>query len=169
MVQQVNRLGASLLMLGGSLHSPQSYAGTPLEALLPVSVEEAFGSGLRTASLLRPPRRDSQGRSQPSGSKKTFRASFGLKCLRFMTPLGIGQARGPSSLPWDGSRSSGGLIHWSPGNLALWLGQIDVRGYGVALASEENGRATPSREILADVDPVHGSFPSSRRERTNYP
>ena len=39
MVQQVNRLGASLLMLGGSLHSPQSYAGTPLEALLPVSVE----------------------------------------------------------------------------------------------------------------------------------
>ena len=39
MVQQVNRLGASLLMLGGSLHSPQSYAGTPLEALLPVNVE----------------------------------------------------------------------------------------------------------------------------------
>ena len=39
MVQQVNRLGGSLLMLGGSLHAPQSYAGSPLEALLPVNVE----------------------------------------------------------------------------------------------------------------------------------
>ena len=39
MVQQVNRLGGSLLMLGGSLHAPQSYAGSPLESLLPVNVE----------------------------------------------------------------------------------------------------------------------------------
>ncbi len=39
MVQQVSRLGASLLMLGGSSHSPQSYVGTPLEPLLPINVE----------------------------------------------------------------------------------------------------------------------------------
>ena len=39
MVQQVNRLGGSLLMLGGSVHAPQSYVGSPLEALLPVKIE----------------------------------------------------------------------------------------------------------------------------------
>ena len=39
MVQQVKRLGGSLLMLGGSVHAPQSYAGSPLEPLLPVNIE----------------------------------------------------------------------------------------------------------------------------------
>ena len=30
MVQQVNRLGGSLLMLGGSLHAPQTYGDSPI-------------------------------------------------------------------------------------------------------------------------------------------
>ena len=38
MVKQVNRLGGSLLMLGGSVFAPQSYAGTPLEPILPVNI-----------------------------------------------------------------------------------------------------------------------------------
>ena len=39
MEQQVKRRGGSLLMVGGSLHAPQSYKGTPIGKLLPVRVE----------------------------------------------------------------------------------------------------------------------------------
>ena len=39
MVQQVNRLGGSLLMLGGSLHAPQTYGDSPIAPLLPVKIE----------------------------------------------------------------------------------------------------------------------------------